>query len=72
MTTKPEIIHLYKSNRKIIGYIVKYANNHYEFHTGKPSDGSCFSWKYSNLTDAMKTGDEFFRNHTDLTSVLYH
>ncbi len=71
MAIKIEIIHLYKHNRKIIGYVVKYANDHYEFHTGKPSDASYFSWKYSNLTDAMKTGDEYFQNHTDLKSVLF-
>lgn len=67
-----EIIKFYKQNRKIRGYIVKYANDHYEFHTGKPSDASCFSWRYSKLKDAVRTGDEYFKNYTDLTSVLYH
>lgn len=69
MVTKTNIVKLYKYQRKIIGYIVKYSDEHYEFHTGKPSDGSCISWKYSKLSDALKTGDEYFKNYTSFKDI---
>ncbi len=70
MIKKTNIVKLYKHQRKIIGYIIKYDNEHYSFCTGKPSDVSCFSWKYSNLSDALKTGDEYFENYTSFKDVI--
>lgn len=32
--------------------------------TGKPSDISCLSWQYENLTDAENTAGEYFSNYT--------
>ncbi len=70
MEKKTNIVKLYKQSRKIRGYIVKYSDEHYEFHTGKPSDASCFGWKYSKLSDALKTGDEYFENITSFKDVI--
>lgn len=58
-----EIIKLFKRNRKIVCYI-EHSYNHFNVHTGKPSDSFCIGWTYENLEDAMNTATEYFENYT--------
>lgn len=61
------VIKLYKYNRKIIGFIRKTTHG-FEFCTGKPSDREGLTWQYTKLTDAIKTGNEYYNNHVKLMS----
>ena len=56
------MIKLYKNNRKTICYIKQVANG-FRVCTGKPSDSSCLSWYYDNITDAERTANEYFLNY---------
>lgn len=67
---KDEIVKYYKLDRKIKGYIRKTYNGFFEFCTGKPSDISCLMWRYNNLKDAQKTGDEYFENYIKMMSSI--
>ena len=58
------IVKTYKLKKRIICYICK-EKDKFLVCTGKPSDISCLSWEYKNLTDAEKTAKEFFRNYTN-------
>lgn len=58
------IVKIYKHKRRIICYI-RQEKGKFFVCTGKPSDVSCLSWQYENLTDAEKTAEEFFRNYTN-------
>ena len=55
------IVKTYKLKKRIICYIQQEKDKFFVC-TGKPSDISCLSWEYENLTDAEKTAEEYFRN----------
>lgn len=58
------IVKSYKHKRRIICYI-RQDKDKFSVCTGKPSDISCLSWEYKNLTDAEKTAKEYFMNYTN-------
>ena len=58
------IVKTYKLKKRIICYIRQEKDKLFVC-TGKPSDISCLSWQYENLTDAEKTAEEYFRNYTN-------
>ena len=58
------IVKTYKLKKRIICYIRQEKDKLFVC-TGKPSDISCLSWQYENLTDAEKTAEEFFRNYAN-------
>ena len=64
METKKMIVKAYKLKKRIICYIQQEKDKFFVC-TGKPSDVSCLSWQYENLTDAEKTAEEYFRNYTN-------
>ena len=56
-----------KKDKKIICYIKKTIQSNkdgFQVCTGKPSDVSCISWFYENLSDAEFTANEYFINRT--------
>lgn len=57
------VIKTYKNGRRIICYITHY-NGIFSACTGKPSDASCISWRYDNLSEAEFTANEYFNNRT--------
>ena len=62
------IIKTLKHNKKIICYITEH-NNNFKVCTGKPSDASCLSWSYDNITDADATAVEYCNNYTSIKAV---
>lgn len=61
------IVKTYKLKKRIICYI-RQDKDKFFVCTGKPSDVSCLSWQYENLTDAEKTAEEYFRNYTNFNA----
>lgn len=63
------VIKHYKYNRKTIGFIRKTTRG-FEFCTGKPSDREVLGWQYTNLNDAIKTGNEYYNNYVKMMSSV--
>jgi hypothetical protein len=57
------LIKKYTAKRKIVCYIKK-INDRYIVATGKPSDVTCLTWVYDNITEATGTATEYYSNYT--------